>query len=51
VWEGLPANRRLTASVGVSVGGGSADAARVLGSANEALQTAKRSGRDRIVFR
>jgi len=51
VWEGLPANRQLTASVGVSVGHGSSDAARVLASANEALQGAKRSGRDRIVFR
>ena len=51
VWEGLPANRRLTASVGVSVGSGASDAARVLATANEALRTAKRGGRDRIVFR
>jgi diguanylate cyclase (GGDEF)-like protein len=51
VWDGLPANRRLTASVGVSVGSGASDAARVLASANEALQRAKRAGRDRVVFR
>ena len=51
VWDGLPANRRLTASIGVSVGSGVSDAARVLSAANEALQTAKRAGRDRIVFR
>jgi diguanylate cyclase (GGDEF)-like protein len=51
VWDGLPPNRRLTASVGVAVGGGASDAARVLSSASEALQTAKRGGRDRIVFR
>jgi diguanylate cyclase (GGDEF)-like protein len=51
VWEGLPPNRRITASVGVSVGHGSSDAARVLATANDALKGAKRSGRDRIVFR
>jgi PleD family two-component response regulator len=47
----LPANRRITASVGVSVGHLASDAARVLASANDALKGAKRSGRDRVVFR
>jgi len=50
-WEGLPRDCRLTASVGVAVGSGATDAARVLGAASEALQSAKRSGRDRVVFR
>jgi diguanylate cyclase (GGDEF)-like protein len=51
VWDGLPANRRLTASVGVAVGSGASDAARVLATAGEALRAAKKAGRDRIVFR
>jgi diguanylate cyclase (GGDEF)-like protein len=49
-WEGLPRSVSLTASVGVAVGGAAIDAGRVLTTASEALQTAKRSGRDRIVF-
>jgi diguanylate cyclase (GGDEF)-like protein len=51
MWEGLPANRKLTASVGVSVGSGASDATRMLSSASEALQQAKRAGRDRVIFR
>jgi diguanylate cyclase (GGDEF)-like protein len=50
-WNGLPSSVGLTASVGVSVGSGSFDSARVLADAAEALQTAKRSGRDQITFR
>lgn len=49
-WEGLPRSVTLTASVGVAVGGAAIDAAKVLTSASEALQQAKRHGRDRIVF-
>ena len=50
-WEGLPSSVRLSASVGVTVGNGSSDAAALLVTATEALQSAKREGRDRIVFR
>lgn len=50
-WNGVPHHVGLTASVGVSVGSGSFDSSRVLADAATALQQAKKSGRDRIVFR
>lgn len=50
-WEGLPSSVVLTASVGVAVGSGAAEAPRLLTAASEALQVAKREGRDRIIFR
>ncbi|MBI5090654.1 MAG: GGDEF domain-containing protein [Actinobacteria bacterium] len=50
-WQGLPPSVKLTASIGVAVGSGAVDASRVLASAGEALHSAKREGRDRIVFR
>jgi len=50
-WEGLPSSVVLTASVGVAVGSGAIEAPRLLTSASEALQAAKREGRDRIIFR
>lgn len=50
-WEGLPSTLVLTASVGVAVGSGAVEAPRLLASASEALQAAKREGRDRTVFR
>jgi diguanylate cyclase (GGDEF)-like protein len=50
-WQGLPPSVHLSASIGVSVGSGAVDAARVLAAAGEALHIAKRSGRDQIVFR
>lgn len=50
-WEGLPSAVRLSASVGATIGSGPVDAAALLVTATEALQTAKREGRDRIVFR
>jgi diguanylate cyclase (GGDEF)-like protein len=50
-WQGLPPSVKVSASIGVSVGSGAVDAARVLHAAGEALHMAKREGRDRIVFR
>jgi PleD family two-component response regulator len=50
-WQGLPPSVKVSASIGVSVGSGAVDATRVLHAAGEALHTAKREGRDRIVFR
>ncbi len=50
-WHGLPSSVSLTASVGVTVGSGAVDSARVLADASDALQAAKRDGRDRITFR
>jgi diguanylate cyclase (GGDEF)-like protein len=50
-WHGVPGDVRLTASVGVAVGSGSFDAARVLADAAASLQHAKKSGRDRITIR
>jgi diguanylate cyclase (GGDEF)-like protein len=50
-WHGVPADVKLTASVGVTVGNGSADPDHLLAVASSALQEAKRSGRDRIVIR
>jgi PleD family two-component response regulator len=46
----LPRSVTLTASVGVAVGGAAIDAGKVLTAASLALQTAKRGGRDKIVF-
>jgi len=51
VWDGLPADLRLTASVGVAVGSGAFDSTRVLADAAAALRAAKHDGRDRIAFR
>jgi len=51
VWHGVPSGVRLTASIGVTVGGDSVNGAPLLTEAVTALQVAKRSGRDRIVFR
>ncbi|MFN8024214.1 MAG: diguanylate cyclase [Acidimicrobiales bacterium] len=50
-WQGLPADAKVTASIGVAVGSGADDVQRVLAAAGEALHIAKREGRDRIVFR
>ena len=50
-WQGLPADAKVTASIGVAVGSGAGDVQRVLAAAGEALHIAKREGRDRIVFR
>ena len=50
-YQGLPSSVRLTASVGVAVGSSPLDCTRVVADAAEALQRAKRSGRDRICFR
>ncbi len=49
-WSGLPRDVTLTASVGVAAGSGSFDSARVLAAATEAMQAAKRTGRNRITF-
>ncbi|MCE9621158.1 MAG: GGDEF domain-containing protein [Actinomycetia bacterium] len=51
VWHGVPAGLRLTASIGVTVGGDSANREHLLTEAVTALQVAKRTGRDRISFR
>lgn len=50
-WHGVPTGVRLTASIGVSCGGDSANSEKLLSEAASALQFAKRSGRDRISFR
>ncbi len=50
-WQGLPPECKVTASIGVAVGSGAGDAARVLAAAGDALHAAKRDGRDRVVFR
>lgn len=50
-WHGVPADVKLTASVGVTVGNAGMEADKLLGIASSALQEAKRSGRDRIVIR
>jgi diguanylate cyclase (GGDEF)-like protein len=49
-WDGLPADVRITASVGVAVAGGQYDCTQVLTAANEALRNAKVAGRDRMFF-
>lgn len=51
VWPGIPSDIRVTASIGVSVGGESANREDLLTEAVTALQVAKRTGRDRIEFR
>ena len=48
-FAGLPDTVRLTASVGVAVGASHDDAINVVTNAQESLQRAKRSGRNRIV--
>lgn len=50
VWEGLPSEVGMTASIGVSVGNRAADSAHVLTDAIGALRWAKKLGRDRITF-
>lgn len=50
-WHGVPAEVRLTASVGLTVGAMAADADDLLAVATAALQEAKQRGRDRIVVR
>lgn len=50
-FHGLPSTLRLTASIGVAVGSGPLHANQVVSDATEAMQQAKRCGRDRIVFR
>ena len=50
-WHGIPSTVAITASVGVSVGSGAIDSARVLADATAAMQQAKKSGRDRVTFR
>ncbi len=47
----IPASIRLTASIGVTVGGDSANREHLLTEAVTALQVAKRTGRDRVSFR
>ena len=51
VWHGVPSGIRLTASIGVTVGGDSTNRGHLLTEAVTALQVAKRTGRDRISFR
>lgn len=50
-WKGIPAGTRLTASIGVTVGGDSSRREHLLAEAVAALQIAKRNGRDRTQFR
>jgi len=50
-WSSLPASVHLTASVGVTVGSGAANSARLLATASDALRQAKLAGKDRISFR
>ena len=49
-WHGIPADVRLTASVGLTVGSHSAEPDQLLAQATNALQQAKRTGRDRIII-
>ena len=51
VWHGLPSGFRLTASIGVTVGGDSTNREHLLTEAITALQMAKKAGRDRVVVR
>ncbi len=50
-WHGIPSGIRLTASIGVTVGGDAVNREHLLTEAVTALQVAKRTGRDRICFR
>ena len=49
-WHGIPPEERLTASVGLTVGGQAAEPDQLLAQATAALQQAKRAGRDRIII-
>jgi diguanylate cyclase (GGDEF)-like protein len=49
-WTGMPSRFTLTTSVGVAIGTSVYDAHRVISEASAALQMAKRSGRNQIVF-
>ena len=49
-WHGIPPDERLTASVGLTVGGNAAEPDELLAQATAALQQAKRAGRDRIII-
>jgi diguanylate cyclase (GGDEF)-like protein len=50
-WSMLPVDVHLSASVGVTVGSGAANSDKLLRTANDALQEAKRAGGDCIGFR
>jgi len=50
-WSALPPSVHLTASVGVTVGSGAGNSAKLLATASDALQQAKLAGKDRISFR
>jgi diguanylate cyclase (GGDEF)-like protein len=50
-WSSLPASVHLTASVGVTVGSGAANSAKLLATASDALRQSKLEGKDRISFR
>jgi len=50
-WSALPHSVHVTASVGVTVGSGAANSARLLATASDALRQAKLAGGDRISFR
>jgi len=50
-WSSLPSSVHLTASVGVTVGSGAGNSARLLATASDALRQAKLAGKDRISFR
>jgi diguanylate cyclase (GGDEF)-like protein len=50
-WSSLPASVHLTASVGVTVGSGAANSAKLLATASDALRQSKLAGKDRISFR
>ncbi|HEY5424434.1 MAG TPA: GGDEF domain-containing protein [Ilumatobacteraceae bacterium] len=50
-WSSLPSSVHLTASVGVTVGSGAGNSAKLLATASDALRQAKLAGKDRISFR
>ena len=50
-WSALPCDAHVSASVGVTVGSGAANASKLLTTANDALRQAKSAGGDRISFR
>jgi diguanylate cyclase (GGDEF)-like protein len=50
-WSMLPVEVHLSASVGVTVGSGAMNSGKLLQTANDALQQAKRAGGDCIAFR
>lgn len=49
-WDGLPADLRLSCSIGLTVGSGAFDSTRVLTAATAAMQAAKRGGRNCVVL-